>query len=137
MHEWALADAVITTALKVAKSEGLKEISEIKIKIGELQTIDTEIFNFALKEVMQPQKKLLENAKIKIEPEKAVLKCKVCKHKWLFKDAVKNLNEDETESLHFIPETAHVYLRCPKCNSPDFEIIQGRGIWIDSITGER
>lgn len=137
MHEWALADAVVTTTIKVAKSEGLKEISEIIIKIGELQTIDTEIFNFALREVMQPQKKLLENAKITIKSEKAILKCKVCKHEWLFKNAVKNLSEDETESLHFIPETAHVYLRCPECNSPDFEIIQGRGIWIDSILGER
>ena len=137
MHEWALADAVVTSALKVAENENLKEISEIIIKIGELQTIDNEIFNFALKEVMQPQKILLENTKIKIKSEKAILQCKVCKYKWLFKDAVKNLSEDETESLHFIPETAHVYLRCPECNSPDFEIIQGRGIWIDSISGER
>ncbi|MCK4339469.1 MAG: hydrogenase nickel incorporation protein HypA [Candidatus Cloacimonetes bacterium] len=137
MHEWALADAVVTSALKVAENESLKEISEIIIKIGELQTIDTEIFNFALKEVMLPQKKLLENAKIKIKSEKAILKCKVCKYEWLFKNAVKNLSEDETESLHFIPETAHVYLRCPECKSPDFEIIQGRGIWIDSISGER
>lgn len=137
MHEWALADAVVTTALKVAENENLKEISEIIIKIGELQTIDTEIFNFALKEVMQPQKKLLEKAKIKLKTEKAILKCKVCNNEWLFKNAVKNLSEDETESLHFIPETAHVYLRCPECKSPDFEIIQGRGIWIDSISGER
>jgi len=38
MHEWALADAVVTTALKVAENEGLKEISEIIVKIGELQT---------------------------------------------------------------------------------------------------
>ena len=137
MHEWALADAVVTSALKVAENEDLKEISEIIVRIGELQTIDTEIFNFALKEVMQPQKKLLENAKIIIKPEKAILKCKVCKNEWFFKDAVKNLSDDETESLHFIPETAHVYLRCPECKSPDFEIIQGRGIWIDSISGER
>ncbi|MBC8313242.1 MAG: hydrogenase nickel incorporation protein HypA [Candidatus Cloacimonetes bacterium] len=137
MHEWALADAVVTSALKVAEKENLKKITKIVIKIGELQTIDEEIFNFALKEVIQPQQEILGNADIEIETEKAILKCRVCKNEWLFENARKNLDEDETESIHFIPETAHIYLRCPKCKSPDFEIKIGRGIWLDAVEGER
>ncbi|MBL7075500.1 hydrogenase maturation nickel metallochaperone HypA, partial [candidate division KSB1 bacterium] len=46
MHEWALAEAVISTALEVSKKEKLKKITKIKLMMGELQQIDREIFEF-------------------------------------------------------------------------------------------
>jgi len=49
----------------------------------------------------------------------------------------KKLNEDESEAIHFIPEVAFVHARCPKCGSPDFEIMTGRGVSITSIKGEK
>ena len=137
MHEWALAEAVISTALNVAKKEKLKEITKIKIMMGELQQIDIEIFEFALKEIIQPQSPILIKAKIDLETERAILKCRVCGYEWAFGDAMKKLGEEESESIHFVPEIAHVYIRCPKCKSPDFEVIKGRGVLIDSIEGER
>ena len=137
MHEWALAEAVISTALNVAKKEKLKEITKINIKMGELQQIDIEIFEFALKEIIQPQSPILIKAKIDLETERAILKCRVCGYEWAFDDVIKKLGEEESESIHFIPEIAHVYIRCPKCKSPDFEVIKGRGVLIDSIEGER
>ncbi|MDZ7260931.1 MAG: hydrogenase nickel incorporation protein HypA [candidate division KSB1 bacterium] len=137
MHEWALAEGVISTALKVAEKEGLKEITEIKIKIGELQQTDMEIFEFALKEIIQPQKALLQKTKIELELEPAVLRCRVCGKQWAFRDALNKLKKEESESIHFVPETAHIYIRCPECNSPDFEASKGRGIWVESISGER
>jgi len=47
----------------------------------------------------------------------------------------KELNEDASEAIHFIPEIAHTYIKCPKCRSPDFEVLQGRGVWLESIKG--
>ena len=135
MHEWSLAEAVISSALKVAKKEKLTEITQIKIKMGELQQIDIEVFRFALKEIIQPQSPILRKAKIELETEKAILKCRVCGHKWAFADAMKKLSGEESESIHFVPEVAHVYIRCPKCESPDFEVVKGRGVWIGSIEG--
>ena len=44
------------------------------------------------------------------------LKCKRCGHRWIRR-------KDE------LPET------CPKCRSPDFKIIEGRGIWLEKIKG--
>ncbi len=139
MHEWALADAVITSTREVAENENLITVTEVVIKIGELQSIDKEIFDHALNEVLKNEDDnyLFLNTKFKCEIEKAKLKCKVCDHEWLFEQDKKNLNENETESIHFIPETAHVFIRCPKCKSPDFKITMGRGIWLDSIEGER
>lgn len=135
MHEWALAQAVVSTALKISKEEKLREIQQLNIRIGELQQIDRKIFEFALKEILQPQSLILRKTKIEIETEKAILKCRVCGHQWAFSDSTKELNEGESESIHFIPEIAHVYIRCPKCKSPDFEIMKGRGVWLASIKG--
>jgi hydrogenase nickel incorporation protein HypA/HybF len=139
MHEWALAEAVISTLVETSKKEKVKEIAEVKIKMGELQQIDEEIFKFALKEIIkemtQSQYSLLKKAKIKIEKESAILKCRVCGYEWTFSDQAKKLSKEEAESIHFIPEAAYVYIRCPECKSPDFEIIKGRGVWINSIKG--
>ncbi len=130
MHEWALAEAVVSTTLKIAEEKELKEVIELKIKIGELQQIDQEIFEFALSQLRSP---MLKNAKFSLETVKAELKCRVCNHKWKF--STKNLNEDVSEFIHFVPEIAHTYVKCPKCGSPDFEILTGRGVWLDSIKG--
>ncbi len=136
MHEWALAEGVISTALKAAEEEGLREITRIKIKMGELQQIDREIFELALKEVSQSRGLEAERAKIELETEEAVLKCRVCGYEWLFSKAIEGLSEEERESIHFVPEIAHVYVACPRCESSDFEIVKGRGVWIDFIEGE-
>ena len=136
MHEWALAEAVISSVLKAAEEEGLGEITKIEIKIGELQQMDIEVFEFALREISQPQRPIMRKAKIELETEKAILKCRVCGHEWLFSEAIKGLSEEQAESIHFIPEVAHVYIRCPECESPDFEFMKGRGVWINSIEGE-
>ena len=130
MHEWALAEAVITAALEIAEKEGLKEISEINIRIGELQQIEADIFEFALSQLKSDK---LKNAKILINTAKAEFRCRICGTKWFFEK--NNVNEDTAEAIHFIPEVAHTYIKCPSCRSPDFEIVEGRGVWLENIKG--
>ena len=137
MHEWALAESILTAAIDAAEKEKLKKITEIKISIGELQQIEQDIFEFALDEIIKAQGGKLKDVKIIIETEKSNLKCKSCENNWPFNDMKKNLNEDESEAIHFLPEVAFVHTRCPKCGSPDFEITTGRGVTITSIKGEK
>ena len=137
MHEWALAESIITAAVDAAEKEKLKKITEIIVQIGELQQIERDIFEFALNEIMKVQGAKLKNTKIIIEVEKSMLKCKNCEHEWSFSDMKKKLSEDESEAIHFVPEVAFVHTRCPKCGSPDFEITRGRGVSIKSIKGKR
>jgi len=132
MHEWALAEAVISTASQIAEKEGLKEITEVKIKIGELQQVELDIFKYALSQL---KAKRFEKTKFTVEKDKAKLKCRVCSYEWIFNK--ENLNEKKAEAIHFIPEIVHTYVQCPKCGSPDFEVLQGRGIWLESIKGVR
>jgi hydrogenase nickel incorporation protein HypA/HybF len=130
MHEWALAEAAIAAASEIAEKEELSEITEVKIKVGELQQIELEILEFALSQ-LKPAK--FKNAKFTIETAKAELKCRVCGHEWIFKK--EKLDEGTAEAIHFVPEIAHTYIKCPKCGSPDFEILSGRGVWLETIKG--
>ena len=130
MHEWALAEAVISATSKIAEKEGFAEVLEVKLKIGELQQVELAIIEFALTQLRTGK---LSNSKFTITTEKAQLKCRICDNTW-------NLNKNEldkeiSEAIHFIPEVAHTYVRCPKCGSPDFDIISGRGIYIENILG--
>ena len=130
MHEWALAEAVISTASQIAEKEGIKEITEVRIKVGELQQIELNILEFALSQLKTSK---FEKANFNIETLKAKLKCRVCGRQWIF--SRETLGEDAAEAVHFVPEIAHTFIKCPKCDSPDFEILQGRGIWLESIKG--
>jgi hydrogenase nickel incorporation protein HypA/HybF len=130
MHEWALAEAVIAAASEIAEKEGLKEVTEVRVKVGELQQIESDILEFALSQLKSGK---FKNAKITIRTVKAELKCRVCGHKWVFsKD---KLDEGTAEAIHFVPEVAHAYVKCSKCGSPDFEIVEGRGVLLESIKG--
>jgi hydrogenase nickel incorporation protein HypA/HybF len=132
MHEWALAEAVITTAAQIAKKEKLKQITHVTIKIGELQQIQPDILKFALSQ-LEPAN--FKNAKFHITRAKTTLTCRACGNTWQFKK--QQLDKSTAEAIHFIPEVAHTYIKCPKCGSPDFEITQGRGIWLQNIKGTR
>lgn len=132
MHEWALAEAVVSTASEIAEKEGIEEVAEVKIKIGELQQIELDILEFALSQLKTAK---FQNTKFSMEIIKAQLKCRVCGHQWIFMG--ENLDENIAEAIHFVPEIAHTYIKCPKCGSPDFEILRGRGIWLESIKGAR
>ena len=132
MHEWALAEAVITAARQIAEKEKMKEVKELTIKIGELQQIEQDVFLFALSQLRPAS---FKETKFHISKTKTTLKCRVCEQTWLFKRS--RLQENTAEAIHFVPEVAHVYIKCPKCGSPDFEISEGRGIWLENMKGVR
>jgi len=130
MHEWALAEGVIQTASGIAEEQGLEKITEIVVRIGELQQIEHDILQFALEQLRTPQTK---DAKFTLETVPGKLKCRICGEEWTFNP--RGVGEKESEAIHFIPEVAHVYISCPSCDSPDFQILEGRGVLLASITG--
>lgn len=135
MHEWALAEAVVAAARKAAEDKQLREVTDIKIRLGELQQIEQEILTFALQELLK-QEPLLRSAHVNLEIEPAEFKCRRCGHEWILHGELGlELKEEIREAIHFIPEMAHVHLRCPSCGSPDFELIKGRGIWLMGLEG--
>ncbi|MEM0493427.1 MAG: hydrogenase nickel incorporation protein HypA [Candidatus Thermoplasmatota archaeon] len=134
MHEWALAESVIFSLLKYAKQHHIRSIKEIVVGVGELQQIDTEIVRFAFDEIKKDHD-VTRKAVIKFNVESSQFHCLRCGHKWLYSEVKEGVDVDDAESIHFIPEVYLVHMRCPRCNNPDFEIIKGRGLTIQTIRG--
>jgi len=137
MHEWALAESVIETVIKEAEKEGLTKITDVAVKIGELQNIELDIFKQALDDMAEFCKPPVKIEKISADLDKSIMKCRICSNEWDFGDSSRALRENEAEAIHFIPEISHIYIRCPRCGSPDFEILHGRGVRIEYIEGEK
>ena len=132
MHEWALAESILSSAMQVAEQEGLREVTEVTVRVGELQQVESPILRFALS---QMKTEFFKNAKFHILKGKSTLKCRVCGTKWQFN--IKKFDKTTLEAIHFVPEVAHAYVRCPKCGSSDFEIASGRGVWLENIKGAK
>jgi hydrogenase nickel incorporation protein HypA/HybF len=130
MHEWALAEAVISTVQRLYEENGRREVLSVQVLIGELQHIEMDVFTMGLENLLAGHP--FGADVFHFETEKASFRCKACDGEWLL-DRHPDLGEDEMEAIHFLPEAAHVYMRCPSCGSPDFTMEKGRGVTIQSI----
>lgn len=140
MHEWALAEAVVETIIKeIEGREGgecregrkVRSVDSVTLSLGTLQNVDETVFREGLRNFLPSEIPLTEERFIFTE-EAAEFLCRACAAEWSYREE-KKLEEDDRESIHFIPEAAHSFLTCPSCGSPDFEITKGRGVSITSI----
>jgi hydrogenase nickel incorporation protein HypA/HybF len=130
MHEWALAEAVISTVERLYEENGRKKVLSVKVLIGELQHIEMEVFSVGLQN--QLAERPFDPDVFHFEIQKAGFRCNACGREWLLEEH-SELGEEELEAIHFLPEAAHVYMRCPSCGSPDFALVKGRGVSIHSV----
>lgn len=135
MHELALADSVVKAALSAADDDGMDRIERIVVKIGELQQIRRDLFEFSLTEVLPAQDARLAGVKFDISEEPVRFQCRSCSTDYGRDEAGIDNDGDQGEAIHFIPELSHAFARCPSCGSPDFEIRAGRGITLERIEG--
>jgi hydrogenase nickel incorporation protein HypA/HybF len=135
MHELALADSVVKAALRAADDAGMDRIERIVVKVGELQHIELDIFEFSLTNVLPSQDSRLRDTAFDVTEERVRFRCRSCHQEYGRDDVDIDAQGDEGEAIHFIPELSHAYARCPACGSPDFDITQGRGITLERIEG--
>ena len=135
MHELALADSVLKAALSAADDAGMDRIDRIVVKIGELQQIETELFEFSLTTVLPAMDARLAGVKFDLSEELVRFECRSCGTDYSREEAGIDSDGDQDEAIHFIPELSHAFARCPSCGSPDFEIRAGRGITLERIEG--
>ncbi len=135
MHELALADSVLKAALSAADDAGMDRIDRIVVKIGELQQIERELFEFSLTTVLPAMDDRLAGVQFDLSEELVRFECRSCGTDYGRNDAGIEGDGDQDEAIHFIPELSHAFARCPSCGSPDFEIRAGRGITLERIEG--
>jgi hydrogenase nickel incorporation protein HypA/HybF len=131
MHEWALADSVIEATAAVLAGKDPSCLRSVTVLIGELQAIDRGIFEFALATMLEERP--FRTAVYTLETEPATFLCASCGKEWGLAETV-GLTDETREAIHFLPEAAHAFVRCPQCQSPDYRVQRGRGVSIRSIT---
>ncbi len=139
MHEWSIAYGLLAS-LKDAYGTNIKYV---KIKVGRLMQIDIEVFKYALDEISKMLG--LEDLSYDIEIEDTRFRCQLCGFTWSWEDVVNEIErsvEDNEllktylEAMHLVPSTVYAYTRCPRCGSPDFEIIEGMDIKIVEVKND-
>lgn len=130
MHEWALAESVVETVKRHLEGRDSPKLRSVTLLFGELQNIDQEIFREGLKNLLMEE--TFGSEVFHVEQERALFRCNRCESRWGLQDR-SELEEDEREAIHFMPEAAHAYMRCPDCSSPDFRVEKGRGVLVKSI----
>ena len=130
VHEWALAEAVVEYLKGVAASR--KTLKKVTISLGELQAIDADILRFSITEILKSEG--ISVKELNLVHEDALLRCRRCGHEWMLKEL--NLGEELREAIHFVPEVAHSFIKCPKCGSRDFEVVKGRGVYVVEVIPE-
>jgi hydrogenase nickel incorporation protein HypA/HybF len=135
MHEFALADAVVKAAVRAAREAGIDRVEKITVRVGELQRIEIELFEFSLAEVLPAADPVLAGVRFVVEPEPVAFHCRVCEGRFGTADLGEEGDPDSAEAMHFLPELAHAFVRCPGCGSPDFDIVAGRGVTLEKIEG--
>lgn len=128
MHEWALAEAVADTVEKIRQENGGGRVLAVRVRLGALQNVALEAFQEGLRASLEGRPYGLEVFHFASEP--AAFRCRACGRQWA---PAGELGAEELEAVHFLPESAHVYLRCPGCGSPDFELAAGRGVSIEAV----
>ncbi|MEA3499830.1 MAG: hydrogenase maturation nickel metallochaperone HypA [Candidatus Marinimicrobia bacterium] len=114
MHEGAITQSIFDSAIEIKKKEKLKNISTIKIVVGEYHQIVKEVM-FTYFDIMKLEYDGFEKAKLEMENVKVNIKCKSCG---------KSFNIDDPIVI------------CPHCQSFETEIISGKELYIKTITGE-
>lgn len=135
MHEFALADAVVKAAARAAREAGIDRVERIVVRVGELQQIERELFEFSLTQVLPAADPVLAGVRFEVETEPVVFHCRVCERRFGTADLGEGSDPDSAEAVHFLPELAHAFVRCPGCGSPDFDIVAGRGVTLEKVEG--
>jgi len=110
MHELSLTMNILEIVEENAKNLNAKTVYEIEIDIGELSGVDNDALQFAMECTKKCE--LLESAQLVINKIPAIARCKICNHEF---------------------EISDFYAECPKCNSFDHNIFQGKELKIKSI----
>jgi hydrogenase nickel incorporation protein HypA/HybF len=111
MHEISVAEELIRIVIENAEKAGIKKVSEVNLRIGELSCIVPDSLQFAF-EVLS-QDKITQGAKLNIERTQPRFECHQC-------HSVMSGNME----------------RCGECGSDEIRVIGGDDLQIVSFVGD-
>ncbi|MFH1118641.1 MAG: hydrogenase maturation nickel metallochaperone HypA [Bacteroidota bacterium] len=110
MHEFSIVMNMMAIVEENAKKLHAPVVHEIEMDIGELSGIDYDALEFAMEH--SEKSHLLKNARLVINKIPAKARCRSCMHEF---------------------DIGDLLTACPKCNTFDHEILQGKELKVRSI----
>ena len=136
LHEASYALSIIDAILNELNKRGLKgvRVTKVKVKVGELSLVDP----IALKNSFEAYAlgSPLQGATLEVEVVPSKFRCKRCGHEWSFKELYPSLKTN-LPILHLYPHLLSEILKCPRCGSPEVEILEGEEFVIESFEYQR
>ena len=125
MHEFATAQSIVRTVSRAAMMNKAKQITEIRIELGEFTFVNPEQLRFVFE--IAAKDSPAEGAQLVITKKPGQIKCNKCG----YEGGLKYLGPEvhSTTAVQFV-------LDCPKCESKDTEIAGGRELRIKDIKVE-
>ena len=113
MHEYSIVASLLELCLTHLQEHNAAKVQNIVVSVGERSNIDKNLLQSAF-EVLQTEYDSIKDATLTLTIEKILLECKDCK-----------------STFHSLDNPA-----CPKCESKNTHIIQGRDIRLESLSLE-
>ena len=116
------------------KTPNVNRVKSITLRVGLLSLVDYDALKFALN--IAAKSTSVEGAVVNIIPVKPRFKCRKCGYEWsISQESLNKISNkyDLTPALHLYPDIIVRFLTCPKCGSNDVELIEGRGVVLESI----
>ncbi len=118
MHEFSLAASIIQYVSDVAKKNGMTEIKEMHIEVGEMTHVDPRQLRFCIR--LASQNTIADGSRIYIRTRMPVLRCLKCGTSSELKKG-KNLSDYS--------------MACPSCGSQEVELERGKELVLKRIKG--
>ncbi len=111
MHELSIAYALVETAARAANDSGARAVTVVRLRLGALSGVVQDALQFSYD--IATKGTLLERSRLEVEALPVVIHCDRC---------------DRNVALPNIQ-----LFRCPVCNTPSTQIVQGRELEIVSL----
>jgi len=130
MHELSIIKKIIENAESVAKKEGIKKVSLIRMRIGKMAGFEPEQLNFLFETYEKDA--CLNDTRLEIKEIPVELECPECRY--VFTDG----RFDDHDFAHTISHAPLAYAppSCPKCGADGSIIIHGRELELIDMEGE-
>jgi hydrogenase nickel incorporation protein HypA/HybF len=119
VHEFSVTSQIVQSVLAEAEKRGAKKVTEVDLIVGKLTFLGLEQVRFAFEALTKDT--ILEGAKLVIEEQEGVVKCRNCGYEGGFKY--------EDDPLYHVPVPT---LKCPQCGNV-VSIAAGKECTIKSI----
>jgi hydrogenase nickel incorporation protein HypA/HybF len=111
MHELSIAYSLIETAESAARDAGAQRVTLVHLRLGALSGVVEDALRFGFE--VAAQDTLLDGARLEIERLPVMIRCPQCKQ------------DVELPSIQ--------RFRCPVCDAPAENVVQGRELELTSI----